>query len=72
MKLRILDILESKGLTKYWLYNQLNFSYQNFNKILNNQTKGIRFDTLKAFCDVLQCTPNDLFEDYYKQDKTDK
>lgn len=72
MKLRILDILESKGLTKYWLYNQLNFSYQNFNKILNNQTKGIRFDTLKAFCDVLQCIPNDLFEDYYKQDKTDK
>ena len=33
MKLRILEILKEKGKTKYWLYNQLGLSYQNFNKL---------------------------------------
>ena len=65
MKLRILDILKEKGKTKYWLYIQLGLSYQNFNKIVNNETKSIKFENLKAICDILQCTPNDLFEEYY-------
>ena len=41
MKLRILDILQEKGKSKYWLYIQLGLSYQNFNKIVNNETKSI-------------------------------
>ena len=53
MKLRILEILKEKGKTKYWLYNLLGLSYQNFNIIVNNQTSGIKFDNLKAICDVL-------------------
>ena len=64
MKVRILDILKEKGKTKYWLYIQLGLSYQNFNKIVKGETKGIKFDTLKALCDILDCTPNDLFEEY--------
>ena len=64
MKLRILEILEEKGKTKYWLYNQLGLSYQNFNNIVTNKTKGIRFETLRALCDILECTPNDLFVEY--------
>ena len=67
MNLRILDILQEKGKTKYWLYIQLGLSYQNFNKIVNNQTNGIKFDNLKAICDILECTPNDLFEEYYQK-----
>lgn len=65
MKLRILDILKEKKRTKYWLYMQMGLSYQNFNKIVNNQTSGIKFDNLKAICDILECTPNDLFMEYY-------
>ncbi|MBE5730817.1 MAG: helix-turn-helix transcriptional regulator [Clostridiales bacterium] len=66
MRLRILDILKQKGKTKYWLYIQLGLSYQNFNKIVNNETKSIKFENLKALCDILECTPNDLFEPYYQ------
>ena len=44
MKLRIKEILEQKGKTKYWLYIQLGLSYQNFNKIINNQTSLIYHD----------------------------
>ena len=60
-------ILDEKGKTKYWLYIQLGLSYQNFNKIVNNQTISIKFDNLKAICDILECTPNDLFEEYYQK-----
>ena len=66
MKLRIQEILNEKGKSKYWLYMQLGLSYQNFNRMLNNQTKSIRFENLKALCDILECTPNDLFEEYHK------
>ncbi len=53
MKFRIPEILKEKGKTKYWLYIQLGLSYQNLNKIVNNETKGIKFETLKALCDIL-------------------
>ena len=65
MQLRILDILEEKGKTKYWLYIQLGLSYQNFNKMVNNQTNGIKFENLQDLCDILECTPNDLFVEYF-------
>ena len=65
MKLRVLDILEEKGKTKYWLYIQLGLSYQNFNNLVNNKTTSIKFENLKALCDILNCTPNDLFYDYH-------
>lgn len=65
MRLRILDILRQKGQTKYWLYSRLGLSYQNFNRLVNNQTSGIRFENLRALCDILECTPNDLFEEYH-------
>ena len=65
MKHRILDILREKGKTKYWLYMQLGLSYSNFNRLVTNQTTGIKFDNLEALCDILECTPNDLFEEYH-------
>ena len=66
MKLRILDILQEKGKTKYWLYIQFGLSFQNFNKMINNQTSSIKFENLQALCTILECTPNDLFEEYYQ------
>ncbi len=64
MKLRVLDILKEKGKTKYWLYIQMGLSYQNFNNMVNNRTQSIKFENLQALCDILKCTPNDLFEGY--------
>ena len=72
MHLRIDEILKEKGKTKYWLYMQMGLSYQNFNRIVNNQTNGIRFENLKALCDILECTPNDLFVEYYKEAEKEK
>ena len=65
MKLRIKEILKEKGKTKYWLYIRLGLSYQNFSRLINNETSGIKFENLKGLCDILECTPNELFEEYY-------
>lgn len=66
MTLRVLDILKEKGKTKYWLYIQLGLSYQNFNRLVNNQTSAIKYENMEALCNILECTPNDLFYEYYR------
>lgn len=60
IKLNALELLEKNGRTKYWLYKQLGMSYQNFNKMVNNQTQSIRYENLETMCLLLNCTPNDL------------
>ena len=62
IKLKVLDLLEKKGHTKYWLYKQLGMSHQNFSKMVNNETKSIRYENIETICLLLECTPNDLFE----------
>ena len=66
-KLDIFPLLEQQGKTKYWLYKQLGMSYQNFSKMVNNQTKSIKYETLDAMCGIFGCTPNDLL--VYDEDK---
>ncbi|MBE6931952.1 MAG: helix-turn-helix transcriptional regulator [Ruminococcaceae bacterium] len=60
IKLNVLKLLQEQGKTKYWLYKQLGMSYQNFNKMVNNQTKSIQYENIETMCLLLNCTPNDL------------
>jgi putative transcriptional regulator len=60
IKLDVLRILEEQGKTKYWLYKQLGMSYQNFSRMVNNETKSIRYENIETMCLLLNCTPNDL------------
>lgn len=59
--LDVLNLLEKRGRTKYWLYKQLDMSYQNFNRMVNNQTKSIRYENIETLCQLLDCSPNELF-----------
>ncbi len=68
VKLRIKDILKEQNHSKYWLYKQLGLSYQNLSKIMNNETSGVRFETLDAMCKILNCQVGELFE--YTPDET--
>ena len=47
IKLRVKDLLEENNKTKYWLYKQMGMSYQNFSKMINNQTKSIRYENIE-------------------------
>lgn len=62
IRLRVKDILQEQGHTKYWLYKELGYSYQNMNNIIENRTKQIRFETLEALARILDCQIGDLFE----------
>lgn len=61
IQLDVLRLLQEQGKSKYWLYKQLGMSYQNFSKMVNNETKSIRYENIEAMCQLLNCTPNDLF-----------
>lgn len=61
VKLDVLTLLKNNGKTKYWLYKRLGMSYQNFNKMVNNETASIRYEVIEEICKLLNCTPNDLF-----------
>ena len=62
IRLRILDILAEQNHTKYWLYKRMDMSYQNFNKMVNNETNSIRFENLEKLSILLECPISDLFE----------
>ncbi len=61
IKLNVLHLLEEQGKTRYWLYKQLGMSWQNFSRMVNNQTKSIRYENIETMCLLLNCTLNDLF-----------
>ena len=60
IRLNAIELLQKRGKTKYWLYKQLGMSYQNFSKMINNETKSIQYENIEAMCLLLECTPNDL------------
>lgn len=61
IQLDVLSLLEKNGKTKYWLYKQLGMSYQNFSRMIHNETKSIRYENIETLCLLFHCTPNDLF-----------
>ena len=61
LKLNILELLEKHGKTKYWLHKQLGMSYQNFNRMVNNETASIRYEMIETLCVIFSVTPNELF-----------
>ena len=62
VRLRVLDILKEQNHSKYWLYKQMELSYQNFNRMVQNETSSIKFENLEILCSILNCSIGDLFE----------
>ena len=63
LQLNVIDLLKKKGKSKYWLFVQLDMSYTNFNNIITNKTKSIKYSNIEKFCKILECEPNDLFKE---------
>lgn len=61
LKLNVLELLKERERTKYWLFVQLGMTYTNYNNLIMNRTKSIKYDTVEKLCDILECEPNDLF-----------
>ena len=61
IKINVLNLLEQKGKTKYWLFVQMGMTYTNFNNLITNKTKAIKYENIEKLCDILECEPSDLF-----------
>jgi putative transcriptional regulator len=64
-------MLKKQKKTKYWLIKNMGSSYQALSRLINNETAGIKFDTLEKICDVLNCEPGDIIirKKYVKRKK---
>ncbi len=55
------DLLDVRGMTLVDLADAVGITVANLSILKNDRAKAIRFTTLTAICDVLGCTPGDLF-----------
>lgn len=61
MKLNIKDRVDKLGISKNKLAQQLKISYPTMLDMYNGESTSIKLDTLEKLCNILQCTPNDIF-----------
>ena len=64
IQINIKQLLESQNKTKYWFVQEMNSSYQTINKLIDNQTDSIHFDTLDKICNILNCEISDVLIRY--------
>ncbi len=54
-------LLEDREMTLTELARRIDVTIANLSVLKNNRAKAVRFSTLTAICDVLDCTPGELF-----------
>lgn len=57
---RLDELLEERGMTLTELSKHVGVSLVNLSVLKNDRAKAIRFSTLTAICDALQCQVGDL------------
>lgn len=57
---RLDDLLAGRGMTLAALAEAVGVTVVNLSVLKNDRARAIRFSTLTAICDVLDCTPGDL------------
>ena len=58
---RLDDLLAERDLTLTALSHRIGVSLVNLSVLKNQRAKAVRFSTLTAICDALECQPGDLF-----------
>jgi putative transcriptional regulator len=59
-------MLAKRKMQSQELAEKIGITIQNLSILKNNKAKAIRFSTLNAICDALDCQPSDILE--YKKD----
>jgi putative transcriptional regulator len=55
-------LLEQRGMTLRELADRVGVTVVNLSVLKNDRAKAVRFSTLTAICDALDCQPGDLLE----------
>ena len=61
INMNVQQLLDKKGKTRYWLVKQMQTTYKTVNKICDNTLTGLQLETIEKLCQILECTPDDLF-----------
>jgi len=59
---RLDQLLEQRGLTLTELAERVDVTVVNLSVLKNGRARAIRFSTLTALCEALECQPGDLLE----------
>lgn len=54
-------LLEERGMTLAALSERVGVSVVNLSVLKNDRARAVRFTTLVALCEALECAPGDLF-----------
>lgn len=54
-------MLEARGMTLTELADRVGITIVNLSVLKNNRARAVRFSTLTAICDVLECDVSDVF-----------
>ncbi|HKT06095.1 MAG TPA: helix-turn-helix transcriptional regulator [Rugosimonospora sp.] len=60
VQVHIDDLLVQRGLTLTELADRVGITLANLSVLKNGRARAIRFTTLTALCEVLECQPGDL------------
>ncbi len=66
--LRLDRVMADRKMSLNELSERVGVANVNLSKLKNGRVSAIRFSTLEAICDVLDCQPGDILE--YKRDET--
>lgn len=61
IRCRLDELLVARGMTLTALAEQIGVTIVNLSVLKNQRAKAVRFSTLTALCDALECQPGDLF-----------
>lgn len=56
------QVLEDRGMTLTRLSEEIGITMANLSILKTGKAKAVRFSTLLAICDVLDCQPGDLIK----------
>ena len=56
------NMLEKRGMKSYELADAIGITTANLSILKTGKAKAVRFSTLEAICEVLDCQPGDLLE----------
>jgi putative transcriptional regulator len=59
--MNIQNLLDEREKTRYWLVKEMQTTYKTVNKLCDNTLTGLQLETIEKLCDILECSPGDLF-----------
>lgn len=62
IKVHLDKVLEERGMTSKELAEMIGITQANLSILKTGKAKGLRFSTLIAICEILDCQPADILE----------